>query len=127
MLVVVIDDEECIRDSLRDYLEGEGHHVITTGVAPQGCLLETASCSESDCRVDALIVDQHLGTTKGLDYLSQLPANGCGGRIGKKIVVSGMLSGAERDQAQQLGCDVAQKPWTFAQVERWLRQPAVKK
>jgi len=127
MLVVIIDDEACIRDSLRDYLEGEGHHVITMGDVPQGCLLGADSFCEGDCCVEALIVDQHLGASKGLDFLSKLSASGCGGGIGKKILVSGMLTGAEQKLAQRLGCEVAQKPWTFAQVDHWLTRPVLKK
>ncbi len=118
--IMIIDDEECLRDSFRMFLEGEGHRVETREAPPAGCPLERESCRPANGCPDALIIDQHLNGCKGIDYLERLQRRSCRDTIARKVLLSASLSESDRHRALSLGCDVASKPWTFAQLEAWL-------
>jgi len=120
--IFVIDDEECIRDSLRWHLEDLGHEVITAA-DPSGC----AVYAGHDCARDlpcghVLFIDEHLPKMGGLDFIAMMVERGCKGLTRHKIVMSGNVGLSARERAVRLGCRLVQKPLTLAQVDAILAE-----
>lgn len=61
--ILVVDDDECLRRSVRAYLEDEGFEVIDAGSG------ETALVLMARCRVAAAIVDVRLSGMDGNTFI----------------------------------------------------------
>ncbi|PLY06931.1 MAG: hypothetical protein C0624_03860 [Desulfuromonas sp.] len=120
--IVIIDDEESIRDSLAWYLEDLGHEVITAA-EPSSCeIYQGDRCSQQQPCGHALITDYHLPQMTGLEFVEAMTQRGCKGITANKLIMSGNANAIDRHRAEQLGCLVVQKPLRFAFVERWLEE-----
>jgi len=65
MKILIIDDDEWIRDSLRIYFEAEGCHVMVLETAEEGL-------AELKCRAyDLIIVDYKLPGLDGLEFFKR--------------------------------------------------------
>jgi len=120
--VFVIDDEECIRESLRMYLEDLGHEVFT---APEPLLCDVycgQDCSEEFPCGDVLLVDYNMPRMTGLEYLEAMAARGCKGAVANKVIMSGDVGAIDLQRVAKLGCRVAAKPLTFADLDRILER-----
>lgn len=69
MHLLLIDDDEWVRDSLRLFFESEGCQIIALETAEEG-LNVTASR-----HFDIIIVDYRLPGMDGLEFIKHLPAN----------------------------------------------------
>ena len=69
MHLLLIDDDEWVRDSLRLFFESEGCQIIALETAEEG-LNFTASR-----HFDIIIVDYRLPGMDGLEFIKHLPAN----------------------------------------------------
>ncbi len=69
MHLLLIDDDEWVRDSLRLFFESEGCQIIALETAEEG-LNVTASH-----HFDIIIVDYRLPGMDGLEFIKHLPAN----------------------------------------------------
>jgi len=124
LCVMIIEDEDSVRESLQWYLEDLGHKVIAKIAPAWGSgergeeLLSNLAC------VDVLIVDQHLPGALGLDYIRQIQAGGCKIAPSRMLLVSGDASSIDMDQARALGVTVVQKPMTFQWFSEWLTERA---
>ena len=117
---MIIEDEECIRDSLTWFLEDLGHEVIASS-APFTCdVYQGGNCSSKVSCSDVLLIDQHLPGALGLDFIQILNACGCKGLTSNMILMSGDTTSIDRKKAEMLGCTVAQKPMSFKFLEDWL-------
>jgi len=120
--IVLIDDEESIRDSLSWYLEEQGHDVITA-TEPSTCeIYQGGRCSKQEPCAHALITDYHLPKMSGLEFIEVMTQRGCKGITANKLIMSGNARAIDLQKASQLGCRVVQKPLRFAEVDRWLEE-----
>jgi len=115
--IFVIDDEECVRDSLQIHLEGQGHEVLTCE-RPHSC----AVFQGHDCRNDspcghALFIDYFLPGMNGLDFIETMHQRGCKGLIRHKFLMSGDTTAIDHERAEKLGCQIIQKPLTLEIVD----------
>ncbi len=117
---MIIEDEECIRDSLQWYLEDLGHNVIA-GDSPFDChVYQGGDCTRGVACTDVLLIDQHLPGMKGLDFIEVLTQRGCRGITANILLMSGDATSIDREKADRLGCTVVQKPISFEFIGNWL-------
>lgn len=120
MRILVIDDEECIRDSLRMYLADRGHEVMTLEHPSHCDGDESRLCHGQETCADVLIIDQWMPEMTGIEYLARRHDWGCRALGQRKALISANLSEAQRRQALNLGCTVFVKPVSLEQIENWL-------
>jgi FixJ family two-component response regulator len=101
-IVVVVDDDEAVRESLRFLLDVAGYHVATFGSAQ--AYLDDAPCRPATC----LVVDQHMPQITGLELLAMLRQRGTSLPT---ALITGSLSPDVVRQAKALGvAQVLEKP-----------------
>ena len=117
--ILVIDDEECIRDSLKWYLEDLGHEVRTAS-EPAACGVYLGHmCSQSVACGDALLIDYNMPGINGLEFIERLKKRGCKGITSNMLIMSGNVSDIDMVKAEELGCKVLQKPVHFEMLDAW--------
>jgi len=120
--ILIIEDEESIRESLQWFLEDLGHDVVATATPHQCDVYKGQPCTRQKSCTDVLIIDQHLPGMLGLDFVEQLTERGCKGIVSNILLISGDATSVDIDKANTLGISVVQKPMTFGFLEDWLRQ-----
>jgi len=120
--IVVIDDEESIRDSLTWYLEDLGHEVIAAK-APEECsVYQGRHCQQDVPCGHALITDYKLPKMNGLEFIESMLRRGCKGMTSNMLIMSGNATAIDRDKASSLGCQIVQKPLRFDFIDRFLEE-----
>ena len=118
-LVVVVDDDEAVRNSLRFSLVIEGFSVRAFSSGQQ--LLAEASLPAGDC----FVVDQNMPDMTGLDLISTLRARDL---TAPAILITSHPSAAVRDRAAAAGVAIVEKPFLdftlLNSVRRSLAQPS---
>ena len=99
-LIVIVDDDEAVRDSLRFSLAIEGFAVRTFSSSEQ-LLAEAATAG------DCFVVDQKLPGMNGLDLISTLRARNF---TGPAILITSHPNAALRDRAAAVGIPIVEKP-----------------
>ena len=94
-LVLVVDDEESVLDSLQSILENAGYRVVT---AQNG---QKALEKVQFIPFDAILVDLKLPDIDGADLLLRLPKN----REMIKIIITGFSTPEEGAKAADCGAD----------------------
>ena len=94
-LILVVDDEESIRNSLRGILENEGYRVVT---AENG---KKALEKIQGIPFDAVLVDLKLPDIDGTDLILRLPKN----HEITKIIIAGFSTPEEGTKAADCGAD----------------------
>jgi DNA-binding response OmpR family regulator len=94
-LVLVVDDEEAVLDSLQSILENAGYRVVTAQNGQKA--LEKAQFIP----FDAILVDLKLPDIDGADLLLRLPKN----REMIKIIITGFSTPEEGAKAADCGAD----------------------
>ena len=120
--ILVIDDDECIRDTLKWHLEGLGHEVI---VAPEPMLCDVYKgdcCIKGRPCADLALIDFRMPRMTGLEFIELMAKHGCNSLPSSKILMSGDTSSIDMEKVQQLGCRLVQKPFKFDQLDEILRQ-----
>jgi two-component system response regulator FixJ len=100
-LVVVVDDDVAVRNSLKFSLEVEGYEVQAYAGAEE--LLNQAELARPGC----LIIDQNLPGTDGLAALDQLRRRGA---LIPAILITSQPSPALRARAAAAGVPIIEKP-----------------
>ncbi|MEM6839676.1 MAG: response regulator transcription factor [Cyanobacteria bacterium P01_C01_bin.120] len=110
LTILVVDDEEGIRLSLRDYLELEGYIVAT---AEDGWkALELVS----QCQPQLIITDISMPRIDGFAFLKSLRQQPAW-RLLPVIFLTGRTETQERVQGYQTGCDVyIEKPFELSEI-----------
>ncbi|MBF0482036.1 MAG: HDOD domain-containing protein [Desulfovibrionaceae bacterium] len=113
--VLVVDDEQHIRDILRESLESRGYSVVCAKNGDEGLALLTQR------RFSLMILDVRMPVLGGLELLRE--AKGIAGFSTPVLVLTGMASPEEIDQAMALGAAACvRKPFQIesllAAVER---------
>ena len=98
--VIILDDDEAVRDSLEILLETHGFKVITFGSAR--AFLESGEAKPGAC----LILDLHLPDMSGFDVLRQL------GGLMKVIMITARSDAATKRNALEAGAmTLLEKPF----------------
>ena len=115
--VIIIDDEDSIRETLKMYLEDQGHEVFT---APEPILCDVYNgheCNEDYPCGDIMLIDYKMPKMTGTDFLQSMESRGCKGLSATKILMSGDTGSIDKKIAKQLGCQIIQKPLTFQMLD----------
>jgi len=113
-LIIIIDDDEPVRDSLSALLVSAGYAVS----AYECC--EGFLESKDVAAADALVLDQHMCAMTGVELVERLMADGSTTPI---IMISGNLTPAVESRALRAGViDVLEKPLSDDQLLDSLRR-----
>jgi len=108
--IFVIDDEEGVRDFLKNFFESLGHEVFVAE-EPHVCeIYHGCDCSQPYPCGDLLIIDQNMQTMKGLDFIRFMHERGCKGNPAHKFIFTGQVSNIDMDAVREIGCNVLEKP-----------------
>jgi hypothetical protein len=113
--VLIIDEEECIREPLAVFAKMLGHEPTVASVPPSCNVYKPTPdyCSRETACSDTLIIDQDLSGLTGLEWIQRQIDFGCKADSCSKIILSTFLSDDLKLQADKLGCRTQQKPVTF--------------
>jgi len=118
-LIVVVDDDEAVRDSLKFSLVIEGFAVRVFSSGPQ--LLAETSLPAGDCYV----IDQNMPGMSGLDLISSLRGRKLTAPV---ILITTHPNAAVRERAAAAGISIVEKPFLdltlLNSVRRSLARPA---
>ena len=118
--VLIIDDEECIRDSLGLYLSEKGYEVKTAS-DPSICIgVKDGFHRSNEPCADVVIVDQWMPVMTGIEFMSRRHEWGCKSAGQHKALMSANLSDDLKEHAIRLGCQVFEKPVRLDEIEAWL-------
>lgn len=106
--VLVIDDDEYVRDLIRDSLTGHGHNVVTVESGKEGVELIKSAY------FDVAFVDYVLPDQSGLEILRDIKSNNLGTMI---VIISGSENIKGAEQAIAEGADsFVQKPFKVNEI-----------
>lgn len=109
--ILVVDDEEDIREALSEILEDEGHDVFE---AENGAEVMAMAVS---ARIDLILLDMAMPEMNGFDVMNQLNQDVQTASI-PVIVVTGLGRPDHLDGARRLGTiDYINKPWADDEVQ----------
>ncbi|MDH3998719.1 MAG: response regulator [Desulfuromonadales bacterium] len=122
--IYIVDDEPSIRDTFRWYLEDLGHEVVALEI-PEYCAAYQDKCCEHDIPcADALLIDYHMPSINGLEFLEKMDASGCRGIHQNVMLMSGDTTKIDMERVSRLGCRVMQKPISLDVVATWIEEVA---
>lgn len=120
MQILVVDDEESIRESLTMHFRSKGF-LVSSAPFPSRCNgSKNRLCHGLDKCADILIIDQWMPEMTGLEYLAGRHDWGCRSLGQHTALMSASLSQSLHKQAIELGCTVFQKPVRLEQIEDWI-------
>lgn len=109
--ILVVDDEEDIRDALTEILEDEGHDVFE---AENGSEVMAMAAS---ARIDLILLDMAMPVMNGFEVMEQLNRDAQTACI-PVIVITGLGRPDHLDDARRLGTiDYINKPWADDEVQ----------
>lgn len=116
--ILIIDDEECIRDSLALHLSELGHEVLTCD-KPEGCpAYFDHPCEEAGACADVLFVDYDMPGVDGLSCLRQLTRHGCHTLPPNRILMTRSTTPELIEKTGKMGCRIVKKPLHLAEIEK---------
>ena len=114
MHLLLIDDDEWVRDSLRMFFESEGCDIVALETAEEGLDFATG------CHFDIIIVDYRLPGMDGLEFIRHLPANQANAL---KVLITAYMSEDLLSRAKKSGFhDFIPKPFTTEIIEESLER-----
>lgn len=119
--VLVIDDEETVREPLRQFLEEAGYRVQ----AAENPTICQAVASDSSCPLKTpcfaiLIVDFSMPKMNGLDFLEGRAKRHCKGATLPVALMSGCLPEGAGERLDIIGCTFFQKPVRLSSLLNWI-------
>ncbi len=118
--ILVIDDEECIRDSFKWHFEDMGHEVVTA-TEPMLCELYNGhDCQMGSPCADVILIDYRMPRMTGLEFIELLSKRGCIILPENRVLMSGDTTSIDMDKVKQLGCQVLQKPVSLQNLDEIL-------
>jgi len=87
------------------------------------CDIYTGNCcgSESAC-TDVLLIDYNMPRMTGLEFIELMSRRGCKVCPAAKIIMSGDTTAIDMERVKQQGCQVVQKPFSFAASDKTILQ-----
>jgi len=112
MRILLIDDDEWIRDSLSLYFEGEGCHLLALETAEEG--IEALKGQH----YDIIMVDYRLPGMDGLEFLKRIQKSQS---HAMKVLITAYRSKEVVSKAMKIGIDgFIEKPFTTRNIEEAL-------
>ena len=112
MRILLIDDDEWIRDSLSLYFEGEGCHLFALETAEEG--IEALKGQN----YDIIMVDYRLPGMDGLEFLKRIQKTQS---HAMKVLITAYRSDEVVSEAMKIGIDgFIEKPFTTRNIEEAL-------
>ena len=109
MKILLIDDDEWIRDSLNIFFEAEGCRIVSVETAEEG--LEAVRKQN----FDIIITDYRLPGMDGIEFLKQI---GTSQKNAKKILITAYKSNLVVEEAKKAGVQhLIAKPFTSETIE----------
>jgi CheY-like chemotaxis protein len=109
MKILLIDDDEWIRDSLSIFFEAEGCHIVSVETAEEG--LEALRSQ----KYDIIITDYKLPGMDGIEFLKQIQTSQ---QNAKKIMITAYKSETVIQEAKKAGVQhLIAKPFTSDTIE----------
>jgi CheY-like chemotaxis protein len=109
MKILLIDDDEWIRDSLSIFFEAEGCHIVSVETAEEG--LEALRLQ----KYDIIITDYKLPGMDGIEFLKHIQTSQ---QNAKKIMITAYKSEAVVKEAKKVGVQhLIAKPFTSDTIE----------
>ncbi|MDH3997384.1 MAG: response regulator [Desulfuromonadales bacterium] len=120
--ILIIDDEECIRDTFRWHLEDQGHEVLTAS-EPLSCdIYQGGECCHQHPCADLLFVDYHMPRMNGLEFLEYLHQKGCKGLAAHRVLITGDSSAVDMEKVRELGCQLKEKPVNYEELDKIVQE-----
>jgi CheY-like chemotaxis protein len=120
MRLMVFEDQDEIREILRQYLENLGIETFTffdPGLCPLS-EMPTCPCPSDQVCADAIISDVKMHRLSGLKFVENLKDKGC--RIRNILLMSGAWDDNDLQHAEKIGCKTLYKPFVLEEIEKWL-------
>lgn len=117
---LVFEDDEGVQEVLSILLQQRGYEVFAFS-HPGLCPLHAKNhcpCPEGAACAHLIISDLNMPVVKGLDFIEELQRKEC--RCPSFAVMSGDVSGADLQRADQLGCFLINKPFSLDTFRGWL-------
>ena len=112
MRILLIDDDEWIRDSLSLYFEGEGCHLLALETAEEG--IEALKVQD----YNIIMVDYRLPRMDGLEFLKRIQKTQS---RAMKVLITAYRSDEVVSEALKMGIqDFIEKPFTTKTIEESL-------
>ena len=124
---LVYDDIDACRELLVELLENRGYLVQSYPDVSTHPLFSdiTPHCQESTACPDFLLIDNRMPYMTGLNFLErQKNCDSCLSQT-RNAIFSGSWTVEELRKAEQLGCRVFHKPYSFEAVEDWLNEQEI--
>lgn len=106
--VLVVDDEEPVRQLVQEVLEDAGYRVVAAARVSE------ALPYLDDPQLDGIVSDIRMPDASGLDLLVSARSRRPGLPV---VLMTGAAAEAERARAAAEGVPVLEKPFTFAELE----------
>jgi DNA-binding NtrC family response regulator len=124
--VVIFDENEALRSTLKKILEERGYEVFTfskSGICPLFHSVDHKRTSDNACS-DIIITDLYMPTIEGLKLIKDLIDKGC--KVKHRALMSTTWSYADWQYVQKLGCRLFRKPFELKEMLEWVDDCAEK-
>jgi DNA-binding response OmpR family regulator len=123
MRIMVLDDDQDIRDLLQTALTSKGHEVEVFADPTEFPFLHNKKCpceSEQSC-ADVLIADIVMPNMEGIEFIRNLKKEGCWPlSIGNVAIMSGYLTLHYMNDLNAMGIQYFRKPFELKTLYDWL-------
>lgn len=109
--IVIIDDDEAVRNSMSALLDSYGYEVLAFGSAED-------FLHQSNGSVDCLLVDHHMPGMTGLDLLEHLRAQG---DRTPALMITGRSEPSMAPRAEKIGVKLMSKPVGEEALVLWIK------
>ena len=118
--IIIIDDEESIRDSLKWHFEGLGHDVRAAEYPTVCSAYYQEQCVAKDPCADVIFIDQNMPSMTGTDFLKMQEVRGCKLSASCKYIMTGVVTDDVKNATDSLGCQIVQKPFSLVDAEAFV-------
>jgi len=123
--ILVIDDDESIRNLLKTALESKGHEVTALSDPTEFKYFDRLDCPcpENEPCADVLIADIVMPKVEGIDFCKKLKDSGCWPLArGNVAIISGYLTIHYMNELNDLGIHYLRKPFEMKEMFEWIEE-----
>lgn len=129
MRILILDDDQDIRDLLKTALSQKGHDVLTFADPTEFPFLhkETCPCPPNEPCADIIIADIVMPNVDGIKFFRTLREAGCQPILrGNIAIMSGYLTLHFMNDLNDLGIHYFRKPFVLDEIYRWVEECQVR-
>jgi|SRR6266850_1012982 len=113
--ILVIDDDEMVRDTVAELLQADGHRVLSAASGMDGLAMVRA------IRPDLILVDYHMPMMSGLEFIQQIKADVATRRV--PVVALTSASAEDANKLSLAGClAFIPKPFDATELRRLIAE-----